>query len=438
MTFKYKVGDVINGMRIVNTRVRIKPTTANKLKSKKYNQTVREYQYVCEKCNFDCRNGGYVNGVFTEEYWTNERTFTKNTQCACCSTEIVVPGINDVATTHPDVIKFFLDKTLSNKYSKGSNQQVAIQCPNCGLIYTSTKPISTLTYMGPPECVQCGDTVSYPEKFMYFLLKQLGVPFCFHKTFSWSQNVEHKNGKLSGKNEYDFYIPQLNIVIEVHGKHHYKECSLTQKTLIEEQENDLIKRELATHNGILYIDIDCRESTKHWISQNIKNSKLNEFLDLNTVDWDAIHNATLSGIKLCVINDKLQNPQKIVSELSQKYGLSVSTIRKWLSSSLDKSYYDPVLNFKSAHFKKSKPVFSPELNFAYRSGGLAAEDMGISKSRISAVINGSGKRPGIHAGKHPITDEPLSWAYLTVEDYDLWVQNQTEGFIENNYKMNEK
>lgn len=437
-TFKYEIGDVVNGMRIINRCIQIKPTTLNRLKSNKYNQTVKEYQYICERCGFDCSNGGYINGILTEEYWTNEDSISTSKQCACCNAIIVAPEINDVATTHPDVVQFFADKSLANKYSKGSSKQIAIECPNCGLIHTSTRSISHLVRMGPPECVKCGDTISYPEKFMYFLLKQLNISFYFHKTFDWSKNIEHPNHKLSGNKEYDFYIPQYNIIIETHGMHHYEECSLTQKTLDEEQENDLLKKELANRNGMSYIIIDCRKSTKQWVAQNIIDSELNNIVDLNKVNWDKIHNETLTGIKLRIINDKINNPQKLVSELSQEYGVDTSTIRRWLLSNVDNSCYDPVLNFQAAHLKKSKPVFSPELNFAYRSSKFAAEDVGIDRSRISAVINGTGKRPGIHAGKHPTTEEPLTWQYLTVEQYDLWVKNQGNNFIENSYKLNEK
>ena len=436
VSFTYQIGDVVNGIRLVNRRINTETVTSNRLKTKQYIHTVRQYQYICQQCGFDCRNGGYVDGVFIEEYWVKEESINNNVQCACCRSAIVVPGINDVATTHPDIVKFFVDKTLASKYPKGSNQQVMTECPNCGLAHTSARSINNLTYSGPPECIRCGDTISYPEKFMYFLLKQLNVDFCFHKTFDWSRNVEHINAKLSGKKEYDFYIPQFNAIIETHGSQHYEKCNFTYRTLEEEKENDLIKQELAIRNGMVYIAIDCRKSNKQWIFQNIINSKLNDLVNLDEVNWNKIHSDTLSGIKLQVVNDKINNPQKLISELAKEYGIYPSTVRQWLLSSSDSYCYDLSLNFRNAHIiKLGKPVFSPELNFAYRAGGLAEDDIGVSRSRISAVINGNGKRPGTHAGKHPITGEPLSWEYWTIEQYDLWVKNQDNNFIENNYKM---
>ena len=41
----------------------------------------------------------------------------------------------------------------------------------------------------------------------------------------------------------------------------------------------------------------------------------------------------------------------------------------------------------------------------------------------------------MHAGRHPITGEPLSWEYWTIDQYNLWAKNQDNNFIENNYKM---
>ena len=72
ISFKYEIGDVFNNMHIVDRRIITDIVTANKLKAKQYNHTVRQYQYVCERCGFDCRNGGYIDGNLIEEYWIRE------------------------------------------------------------------------------------------------------------------------------------------------------------------------------------------------------------------------------------------------------------------------------------------------------------------------------------------------------------------------------
>lgn len=62
--------------------------------------------------------------------------------------------------------------------------------------------------------------------------------------------------------KYDFFLPSVNSVIEVHGIQHYEESYFSSKgrTLSEEQENDRIKRESIEALGYRYIEVDYRES----------------------------------------------------------------------------------------------------------------------------------------------------------------------------------
>ena len=83
----------------------------------------------------------------------------------------------------------------------------------------------------------CGDKVSYDEKFLSSILSQLKVDFATQlskSTFNWCD-----------KYRYDFYIPSLNMIIETHGIQHYEENKNWTMSLEEEQENDKIKKELA-------------------------------------------------------------------------------------------------------------------------------------------------------------------------------------------------
>ena len=41
------------------------------------------------------------------------------------------PGVNDIATTHPEVIQFLVNKEDGHKYSHGSEKKVKIKCLNC-------------------------------------------------------------------------------------------------------------------------------------------------------------------------------------------------------------------------------------------------------------------------------------------------------------------
>ena len=87
---------------------------------------------------------------------------------------------------------------------------------------------------------------SYEEKIIQ-ILKQSGIKFQREKTFS-----DLKGGSF----RYDFYLPALNICIEVDGEQHFKQVNRFQKTrtdLLKQKEHDRIKNSYClAHNIPLY------------------------------------------------------------------------------------------------------------------------------------------------------------------------------------------
>lgn len=64
----------------------------------------------------------------------------------------------------------------------------------------------------------------------------------------------------------DFFIPQLSILIEVHGAQHYKYCKFFHDSEIEfkkYQQNDRTKQEWAKINNITFIELPYNE-IKNW------------------------------------------------------------------------------------------------------------------------------------------------------------------------------
>ena len=134
-----------------------------------------------------------------------------------------------------------------------SNMKFKFKCEKCGEV-GSLKCLSQIVEKGYC-CHFCCDNKSIPNKFMVELLKMLKLDFKSEKTFEWSD-----------RKQYDFYIPSLEMLIEMNGIQHYEECNLTTRTLKEERENDDYKRCLALRNGIKkYIVVDCRYSEFKWI-----------------------------------------------------------------------------------------------------------------------------------------------------------------------------
>ena len=81
--------------------------------------------------------------------------------------------------------------------------------------------------------------------------------------------------------------------------------------------------------------------------------------------------------------------------------------------------YDAEFENKNAGLKRSYPIYSPELDKAFRSTRLASEKIGVGAKTINSAIN-----PNIpnqkHAGKHPVTEQRLTWERWTLEQYDEW------------------
>ncbi|MBR6570899.1 MAG: SAP domain-containing protein [Clostridia bacterium] len=140
---------------------------------------------------------------------------------------------------------------------------------------------------------------SFPERIIASLLMQLKVDFVREKTFNWSKRVVNAEGKEEAK-RYDFYIPALSTIIEVHGAQHYGESfeSMGGRTYEEEQRNDRQKEYIARENGIQhYVVINALSPTLEFIKKSVLQSReMASLFDLTCIDWDAVERGTRVNI----------------------------------------------------------------------------------------------------------------------------------------------
>lgn len=250
--YRYDIGEMVNGYKIIEQ-------TRKYYKNDKYGQK----SYIC-KCVID----GYVNNV-------SEYNLAKGTGCSLCSGRSIVKGINDLATTKPEFIKYIVNKEDTHKYGKSSNKKVLMVCPDCNAERMFS--INQLDKLGKLPC-KCSDGISYPNKFITSLLDQIGIKYVTEKRFKWLFN-----------RWYDFYIKEFGIIIEAHGGQHYMETNRhSQRNLKQEIENDKLKKDKALENKISnYIILNCSESNREHIKESILNSKLPMILgfDKKDIDW---------------------------------------------------------------------------------------------------------------------------------------------------------
>lgn len=303
--FLYNVGDNIKTDHIDIT-----------ILEKYYNKNYKYYKFKCNIC-------GWEDGRIDESHIKSRK------KCGCCSNQVVVEGINDIPTTDSWMIKFFQGGyDEAKQYTKGSGKKINPICSDCGKIKPNKIKISTISENMSIGC-SCSDRRSYPEKFVTELLKQLNIEFETEKRFEWANNKK-----------YDFYIPEYNMIIEVHGGQHYEKSSRG-RTLEEEQYNDKYKKCLALNNNIdSYIVIDARKSNLEWIKNSIIKSKLSSIFNLSNVNWSKCSEMGTTNLIKVASDIKRNNPEMTTTQIGKIIGRSTESVSKYLKVGTEMGWCD--------------------------------------------------------------------------------------------------
>lgn len=304
--FRYNVGDTINDeKRNITIVSRERKVSGNESKY---------YHYKCNNCGW---NFGY----------NTETNINKGAGCSCCSGHTVVEGINDIPTVAPWMIKYFRGGVKeARQYTSCSERKINPICPECGRIKKNEISIVNINKSNSIGCV-CSDGISYPEKFIHELLNQINIYFI--SQFSVKDNPWCKNYR------YDFGVPNVSCIIESHGNGHYETdfSGTGGKTLIEEQENDRLKEQLAKQNGIEnYIVLDCRKSELEWIKKSVLESNLLNILNFteDNINWLKCHEFACSNLIKIICEYKKLNNNLSTTEIGKTFKLTSDTIRKYL------------------------------------------------------------------------------------------------------------
>lgn len=318
-TYKFECGDIIKNNQVLE----LTQTTVKNEKTLSGYTTQKMYKVKC----LICGNESIIN-----------ENSVKNGRCAVCKNIKIIKGINDVATTHPHLLKYFKNKEDAYKVSYGSTKKIRTKCEICG--HERDMVTSVLNRF---SCSHCGDGISFPEKFVISALTQLGVQFTTQlnkKTFEWCNNYK-----------YDFYLNQYNTIIETHGMQHYENCGF-RKSVEETQHNDKLKEETAKQNGIKnYIVIDCRHSDIEWIRKNIIKSELCNLFELENIDWKKCEEFAVNSL-LKEASNLWNNGLKNTKEISEILNLHQSTIVRYLNKARKLGFCDYTREISIKNMKK--------------------------------------------------------------------------------------
>ena len=321
--------------------------------------TQKEVEERVSKLNSNiCVTGEYINSITPLKLrceihnceWEQTLTnFQKNPICPLCNidTSRLVPGVNDVYSLRPDLLKYFKNKEDAKKLRPYSKEKVKLKCPDCG--YEKEICMCTLSEYGF-SCPVCKDGVSYPNKVLRSLLSLLNVEYELEKNFSWSKSYK-----------YDGYIKikRDNILVEMDGEYHSKEC-LYFKSNSQVKERDEEKEKLAKENGFILIRIDCSKSDFAFIKDNILKSGLSKFADLTKIDW-----------KECA--QKAES--SLVKEVCEYYN----------------NHFNMSLKDMAKELRLDRNTFSKYLRRGYEAGFCKINPKRIGSSKIVSVLNKNGK-----------------------------------------------
>ena len=365
----HEVGDIVNGLII----------TEQCYKQEKDGKVKKAYKYKCPICGYDCGEY-YKKGIYHKEHMVTENNLAHGAGCAVCSKNgFVIPSINSIHAVEPEMEKFLKNKDDAIRYAPKSDQKIACVCPDCGKEYV--RSCFKISEYGVP-CI-CGDGFSYPEKFMFEVLRQLQVNF---------KPQYYLNKSMF---RYDFYLTDYNIILEVNGIQHYK-----QKWERNEVENDARKKDFAFSCGFTddnYIVLDCRESNLQFIKKSILNSGLNCVLDCSLIDF--VKCAEFASHNLIAEASKLWSAGKNIQEISQEMLLDKHTIISYLKQGND-------IGWCSYHVGDGTQLYQQQrMKNAAHSSGIVGVSWNKKVKKWHARIGVNGTR--IDLGKFDNLDDAI-------------------------------
>lgn len=400
--YKYNIGDIITthdrNLEIIDRKVR-EVEMKHRADGKPFKQYIKFYKYHCLKCG---------NEDWIKEHYLDDTKYATECNVCCKTAEKVVKGINDVATTASWMIPYFVNIDDAYAHSKCSKYKTRFKCLDCGKIYI--RSISHIYSTHGVKCI-CGDGWSYPNKFMYSLLDQIGVNFTPEKVFKWSEN-----------RIYDDYIEYngLKIITEQHGKQHYDKPIHHGRTVEQEKENDAFKYDLAIKNGIdYYFAIDCRKSDKEYIKDNICNSGLLDVLNVNQndIDWEKCSAFATSNFAKTICIYLNENPVMKMEDIASHFKISRKTVKEYQRLGKQNGWIrefnrHQLLIDNNLMASRSKPVYCYDNDNYYRNTFDACDHI------FGDATEGKAKRLKVCLSKN-LPYKNHNFKFITQEEFNL-------------------
>ena len=338
----------------------------------KVNRKTEKTIFLCTKHNVQFKSS------------LREILVTKTSGCPQCYTE----RIKERLLCNTDEFKKKLAKLtnsleVTSEYVD-SHTPINVKCINCG--YEFSIPPDRL--IQTPTCQNCGDTLSYPNKYLRAFMKQLNVDYC---EFDYSP-------QWANKKRYDCYFEKdgKRYIIEMDGQQHYKNCFYGK--VEKQRENDKLKDELAKNNGVVLIRINSMKI--HKIKDYILNSELNKIFDLSKINFDECTRFAFNNLMYLVCNEYKNDENITVSQLANKFNISKDSVRRYLKTGNDANicvYNTEESKKRAFKFKKEQYMNNKEFNLknviicvetnqVYKSATYASKILNVHVNAITRCL----------------------------------------------------
>ena len=358
--YKYRTGDIV---KFNNSKFKI--LEQNRLKG---GQEKNKTGYLVE-----CLYCGYIHEK-------RQSSLDLKRGCACCTNRITVKGINNANHLYPHIKQYLVNESDGDILTPyDAHNPIKTKCPHCGYINNKSRMFILCKEF---KCTQCMSG-SRGERIVSNMLKNGGYEY--EPQFTIKSYF------------YDFYIPTLNMLLEVDGEQHRQEVNHFKTTLKEQREIDRKKEELAISLGYNFkrIEVDTYEDIKNIVEKLYfiefdKNNLYDYLLDNQLMEFVELYN---NGV-----------PMNKIEKIIKKHKARVTYLAN-LASTLGLIEYNKEDSKYRHSIRKVRCITTGE---EFECITDAEKEYKLSQGNIGKVCRGKAKS----AGKHPITGEPLHWEFV--------------------------
>ena len=219
---------------------------------------------------------------------------------------------------------------------------------------------------------------------MYSVLSQLNIDFETEYSPEW---VKPKR--------FDFYIPSLNLIIEMDGGWHYKDNSLNNKSKEESESIDKLKDMICKQYNLDVIRINCDykliKNRFNYIKQNILNSELRKYLNLDNVSWELCDSDSVKNIIKIACDYYEKNINMKIVDMADNLNISYNTFVNYLKTGNNFGWCSYDINRRGRKIKvvETGDIFESITDCSRKSEEIYGVKFTISG--INNVINGGRK-----------------------------------------------